>query len=101
MDSVEQTKDALKRVYHERRPGQHWFDRDTMRFFGTRIGRVVQVGQVWLFVTSEKPPHGERAYNLRRMSETGDITTVGEFCVLTRGQARHALSAELAKDGAE
>jgi hypothetical protein len=101
MDSIEQTADALKRVYHERRPAEYWFSPDTMRFFGTRIGKVVQVGQVWLFITSEKPPHGPRAYSVRRMTETGDISTVGEFCVMTRGQAPAALRDAVADEVAE
>lgn len=41
--------------------GSHWFDADTMRFFGTRIdGSKVYGGRV--FVASHQPPHGPRVY---------------------------------------
>lgn len=47
--------------------GSHWFDPDTMRFFGTRMGREVYNGPGGVFlVTSEQPPHGPRTYTVRR-----------------------------------
>lgn len=59
------------------RAGGHWFDRATMRFFGTRL-----LGTGWLFVSSEQPPHGPRRYSVRRWDAAvpGDVDTVGEFC---------------------
>jgi hypothetical protein len=58
--------------------GQHWFSRDTMRFFGTRIESKVYKGGV--FITSEQPPHGPRMYSVRRACADGTIDTVGKFC---------------------
>jgi hypothetical protein len=70
----------------------HWFDRDTMRFFNTRIGESWRIGNVFLFVTSEQPPHGDRAYSVRRMGKDGDVQTLGEFCQIeTRRDAIKAL----------
>jgi DNA-directed RNA polymerase subunit RPC12/RpoP len=83
--------ETLRKIYKDRKPDGHWFDTDTMRFFKSRIGAMRRVGSVILFVSSEQPPHGQRQYSIRRMTESGDIDTVGEFCSLTRGQTRAAL----------
>lgn len=56
----------------------HWFDRDTMRFFGTRIESRLIAGK--RFITSEKPPSGRRRYTIREAMPDGTIDTVGEFC---------------------
>ena len=77
----------IKMAYGNLRPGGHFFDRDTMRFFKSRIGEVWLVGDVFLFVTSEVPPHGGRAYSVRQMNRDGNISTVGEFCKMTRSAA--------------
>jgi hypothetical protein len=58
--------------------GFHWFDKDTMRFFKTKI-------ELWdccseYFVTSEINPDGVKAYTLRRANhKTGQVSTVGTF----------------------
>lgn len=70
----------------------HFFDSDTMRFFRSRIGAVRIKDGIWYFVTSERPPHGSRAYSVRRMELDGDITTVGEFCSMSRYQANKLLN---------
>jgi hypothetical protein len=70
-----------------RRAGQHFFDPDTMRFFGSRVGSVVYpVGNRVLFVTSEQDRgpgdrawHGERLYTVREAKPDGGIATVSEF----------------------
>jgi hypothetical protein len=77
--------------------GGHWFDRDTMRFFKTRI----ESGAVALhtedchkarFITSEKGPDGVRKYSIREAQPDGSIDTVGEFQQYrTRDAARAAL----------
>lgn len=61
--------------------GSHWWDRDSMRFFGTRVsGDTYEAkGSVW-FVTSEQPPYGRRMYSVRRYDMAGnDIHTEGDF----------------------
>jgi hypothetical protein len=62
--------------------GSHWWDRGSMRFFGTRVlGGVFQGEGGIYFVTSEKPPHGPRKYNVRQYDpETREVDTVGDFC---------------------
>jgi hypothetical protein len=77
-----------------RRDGSHWWDRQSMRFFGTRVcgGAFNGAGGVY-FVTSEQPPHGKRAYTIRQFKpDTLDVSTVGELCgYKTRPTAlRHA-----------
>lgn len=88
--------DELKRIYRERNPDGHWFDPDTMRFFGTRLGRAfwVRGTDTIYFVTSEKPPHGPRAYSVRRMDSEGEIETVGDFCSMTYAQANRMAERE-------
>ena len=94
----------IKAFYHNRNPGGYWFEPDTMRFFKTRMGSEFYAGTPnpdgpfeplggdWercpmVFVTSEKPPHGPRAYSVRWLDSGGDISTVGPFCVWTRSVA--------------
>ena len=76
----------------------HFFDADTMRFFRSRIGTVRIKDGIWYFVTSEKPPHGERGYCVRRMELDGNIHTLkpdgtiyGECCSMTSYQANKLL----------
>jgi hypothetical protein len=72
--------------------GGHWFDRDTMRYFKTRIETgIVKCGSVGegaahrftraRFVSSEQGPHDHspRAYTIREAQPDGGIDTVGEF----------------------
>jgi hypothetical protein len=67
-----------------RAKGHHWFEPESMRFFGCRIESVVLYGR--LFVTSEQPPvefedpEGEpRRYSIRVATDDGAVHTVGEF----------------------
>lgn len=78
------TMESIRREYA---PGEgaHWFDRDTLRFFRTRLpeGGYSGPGGVF-FVTSEKSPHGPRRYTVRHLTGPGRIHTVGKFCTLPR-----------------
>lgn len=64
--------------------GSHFFDRDAMRFFGSRVlGDAWRVGDVWLFVTSERfrgygEPDGERRYTVR-VYKRGSMGDIGGF----------------------
>lgn len=60
-----------------RENGGHWFDRSSMRFFGTRICSGVIHGRY--FITRETSPSGAARFSLRSFDETGDVDTVGEF----------------------
>jgi len=56
----------------------HWFDRDTMRFFQTRIPDARVYGGRY-FISSEQFG-APRGYTVREINlETGDISTVGKF----------------------
>jgi hypothetical protein len=64
--------------------GSYWFEPATMRFFGTRFTtRIYPCAsqRATFFVTSEQPPHGPRAYSVRKADWDGPIiNTVGAFC---------------------
>lgn len=85
------TMDGIEIEYRNRNRSGHWFDTDTLRFFKTRLGALRVVRNIWLFISSEKGPHGPRAYTVRRMDEKGNIDNVGEFMEHTRSSARSAL----------
>lgn len=60
--------------------GGHWFDKDTMRFFGTTIESLPNAANI--FITSEwtGPDETKRAYTLRWFNtETDKVETLGEF----------------------
>lgn len=87
----------------------HWFDDDTLRFFGCRVMSTVWGGR-W-FITSEKDAgvlmsdgtlrsawNGERRYTIRLAKADGDIDTVGEFGqYATHGEAMKAVRALVRK----
>ena len=58
--------------------GHHWFSRDTMRFFNSRIVGNLIDGR--FFVSSERYDDGSpRLYTIREAMPNGEIETVGEF----------------------
>lgn len=96
---------AIIAVYHPGE-GRHWFDDDTMKFFGTKLPQYGYHGPGGTyFVTSEKPPHGTRMYSVRQLVGPGDLDTIGEFCSMTSAAARilarrcAAIGSELALAG--
>ncbi len=69
--------------------GHHWFDRDTLRFFHSRISTGVFGGRY--FVSSEKGPGMARRYSVRIANDDGSIDTVGDFqqdATLAQAKAR-------------
>ena len=86
-ETIDQIRDANRAL------GHHFFDRDTLRFFGSRIGETVYGGRY--FVTSEKPPFGPRRWTLRVALDSGAVETVGEHCAMPRSRA-HALAVRAA-----
>ncbi len=60
----------------------HFFDRDTMRFFNSRVGETAYLdgrGGAY-FTTSEKGPDGRRGYSVRHYDpERCGVDTVGKF----------------------
>lgn len=89
--------------------GSHFFDPDTMRFFGSRLAPGVSVApdksRVY-FITSERDPlhdkypaawGGQRRYTLRAMFPGAEFKSVDEFGEFdTLRQARSALAQILA-----
>lgn len=74
------------------RQGSAWWKPGNMRFFGTRASEQL-IGR--FFWTSEQPPHGERAYTLRRVDTAPDgtlsIETIGDLCAYpTRSRVKRA-----------
>jgi len=66
----------------------HWFDPETMKFFGTRLPKYAYEGPGGTyFVTSEKPPYGPRAYSVRQLVGPSKIETIGPFCESSRDEA--------------
>lgn len=70
--------------------GGHFFDRQTLQFFGSRVHNTVYGGRY--FITSEQDKgvrlsdgkhvqawDGERRYTIRVCDDEGFINTVGEF----------------------
>jgi hypothetical protein len=84
----------ITRDYDARRAG-HWFDRDTMRFFGTRFATGfldIPAAGVTLFVTTEKGPHAPRAATVRAyMWASAEVETLGAFNEHPVSVARRAL----------
>jgi len=80
---------------YSRRNGGHWFDKDAMRFFGTRYASGfldLPHARVTLFITTEKPPHGPRAASIRAyLWDSADVDTIGPFCEHTTRNADKAL----------
>ena len=69
--------------------GFHFFDASSMRFFRSRALPSVFHGPGGVyFVTSEKAPHSERAFTIRKFDPaTADIDTFGPFNTLGRERA--------------
>jgi len=74
------TINAIKEAM--RAEGSHWFDPDSMQFFGSQIDSQVYQGPGGVyFVSSEKPPHDRRKWSVRQfVPEGADIHTLGTFC---------------------
>jgi len=88
--------------------GHHFFDREALRFFNSRIGSTVYAGRY--FVTSERDQavssrfpaawNGERRYTVREAAEDGSVITVGAFGAYHSGAAARRVAEALAEDRA-
>lgn len=81
--------------------GHHFFDRETLRFFGSRISRELVAGRY--FVTSESDFYGtSRSYTIRVVNPRGEVDTVGTFGQYeTLSQAKRAMRKLATKEGGE
>jgi hypothetical protein len=58
--------------------GHHFFERDTMRFFNSKVVSGLYAGR--FFITSERAPHANAAKcTIRQAMPSGSIQTVGDF----------------------
>jgi hypothetical protein len=79
--------------------GGHFFDRETMEFFGSRIEYAPNKAHI--FITSERDFTGKkRFYTVRWFDvETGDVLTIPPFNKLTKEEAlqlRKAITKQIA-----
>ncbi|MCB2189326.1 MAG: hypothetical protein KQJ78_23150 [Deltaproteobacteria bacterium] len=86
--------------------GGYFFSPGARRFFKSRVGETIhpvlpERTQVF-FVTSEVPPHGNRAYKVRHFDSQlpARVTTVGDLGgYKTAAAAAHCEAARLAEEG--
>ena len=81
--------DAVKRANRE--SGSHFFDTDTLRFFGSRVLSGTYGGR--FFITSERTGfdhNAPRAYTVREFMPDASIETVGEFNAYASGATARA-----------
>lgn len=65
--------------------GSHFFDRDTMSFFNSKLISVYGGSKGVYFVTSEKPRGERAAYTVRGFTVARGVDTVGEFMGYAKG----------------
>jgi hypothetical protein len=77
--------------------GHHWFDRETLRFFNTRIESSLIAGEY--FITSERvDDRDRRRYSLRRAKPDGTVETIGAFqAYASKSEALNAARAMVAR----
>lgn len=71
--------------------GLHFFDKDTIKFFNSKIETKGNLIGDKYFITSEKNEDNPRLFSVREFNkETGDTDTIGEFQEFkTRRQAEN------------
>lgn len=104
IDYGDYLEDEVKR--RAEKHGSHFFDKDTMRFFSSRVSELMWVDgdrkdyetNPIYFITSEqdrgpyKHSGSTRAFSVRKIDEDGDIDTIGEFQgYSTLNEARKAI----------
>ncbi len=80
--------------------GGHWWDKGTMKYFGTKVESKAYTGREFVFfVTSECPPGRDRLCSVRCFDpKTLSITTKRKFHSMDRKVALQS-ARELAKSG--
>ncbi len=73
-ESVEDIAIANKNI------GHHWFDKDSMRFFASRVcWGEVYAGCFFISSEQDKPRQPFRRYTIRKANDRGEIDTHGDF----------------------
>jgi len=90
---------------NNRAAGFHWFAKDTLRFFSSRVSSRLHYNWpafprlVW-FVSSEAYRNEPRRYTVRVHDvTTGGVDTVGQFQEFDTDKAAHAAAGRAAKEG--
>ena len=84
--------------------GFHFFDRDSMRAFSSRVHGRLYGGRYFVTSEQDRAPYGaaawdgERRYTVREARADGSIGTVGEFGAFSSGAEAHRAAAELAEE---
>jgi hypothetical protein len=79
LQTIKQIEEANRAI------GQHWFSRESMRFFNTKIeSPVFFTDRVSYFVSSEQDPEGvawfgNRRFTIRIVHPDGNVDTWGDF----------------------
>lgn len=78
--------------------GYYWFEKDTMRFFRSRVSNAVYGGRY--FISSEQFDYeSPRLYTIREAYDDGGIHDASEFQEFTSWQqAKHAIDALLKEE---
>ena len=80
--------------------GNHFFSEGALKFFSGKIYPTMFRGR--FFVTSEKPPHGDRGYTIRMAQVDGGIETICDFgCFSSKKQAENFIEKNLTFDHAK
>lgn len=82
-----------------RSQGSHWFDRDTMRFFASRVSdHIYPYPGGAVFVSSERGPRFDspRRYTVRLCTVAGEIDTIGEFQAYASRNGAHSAARKAA-----
>ena len=68
----------LEEAYRDRNNEGHFFDKDTMKFFASKIHEVLKVGVEFIFIESQKACFNDesRVFSVRKMNSTGSISTI-------------------------
>jgi len=79
-----------------REAGLHFFDRDTMRFFKSKVESGMYAGRY--FITSEQGPHGPRKYTIREARSDAAVIDASNFMQYSDLDDARADARELAKE---
>jgi hypothetical protein len=69
---IREVRDASNKI------GNHWFDGETMAYFGTKFESTVYKNR--FFITSEIPPYGKAGFTIRFVRPNGTIQSLFDLC---------------------
>lgn len=81
-------------VIINKQSGFKFFEKETMRFFKSKIGRYLGNG---VFLTQETDPYHTKAWTVRLCTIEGGVATFGNFFDFKNGKTANALGKRLSK----